>query len=69
MFQGSFNSVSKMLEYSRMLKESVKCFQENFKNVMRRFQEYFDEVLLFNFVVAWIPSQLPKQKVGLLIYV
>ena len=38
------------------------------KKVSRVFQEYFNEVLFWNFVVAWISSQLqlPEQKEGLL---
>ena len=37
------------------------------KKVWRVFHEYFNEVLLSNYVVAWISSQLPKQKEDLVI--
>ena len=45
-----------------MFKESIRCVS---KKVSRVFHECFNEVLLCNFVVAWISLQLPEQKEGL----
>ena len=54
---------------SRVSKRSLKGvssqFQRHFKEVSSVFQECFNVVLLCNFV-AWISSQLPEQKEGLL---
>ena len=40
-------------------------FKKISEKVSRVFQKSFNEVLFCNFVVAWISSQLPKQKVVL----
>ena len=55
-FQGTFKDI---------LKKYQRCFKKISKQVSRVFQECFIEVLFCNFVVAWISSQLPKQKEGL----
>ena len=52
-------------EVSRVFKESVKCVSRKFQvKFSRVFQECFNEVLLCNFVLAWISSQQPEQKEG-----
>ena len=60
--KGSLNAVSK--RFGGSFKESVSVFQENLKKVSKVLQEYFNEVLFDEFVVAWISSQLPEQKEG-----
>ena len=60
MFLDNFRGDSRELqgylkEVSRVL-ESVKCVSK------KMIQECFNEVLFCDFVVAWILSQLPKQK-------
>ena len=40
-------------------------YKKILKKVSREFQECFNEVLFYNFVLAWISSQLPEQKEGL----
>ena len=59
MFQGSFKDVLRKFQgcYS-------KC-QVCFKKISMVFQEYFNEVLFCNFVVAWNSSHQPEQKEGL----
>ena len=59
------NAVSK--RFGGSFKESVSVFQENLKKASKVLQEYFNEVLFDEFVVAWISSQLPEQKEGLFI--
>ena len=66
MLKGSLNAVSKT--FGGIFKESVSVFQENLKKVSKALQECFNEVLFDEFVVAWISSQPPKQKEGLLNY-
>ena len=61
-FEGSFKDVL------RNFKESVTVFQENLrKKTSIGFQVCFNEVFFDEFVVAWISSQLPEQKEGLLL--
>ena len=45
------------------------CFKKISKKISRVFLECFNEVLLCNFVFAWISSQLPEQKEGFFIVV
>ena len=64
-FQGSFKDI--LRKFQGCLKKVSSVFQENFKKkVSMVFQEWFNEVLFCNFVFAWISSQLPEQKEGLL---
>ena len=53
-------------EVSRVFKESVKCV---FKKMSQQVSRVcFSEILFCSFVVAWISSQLPEQKEGLLVF-
>ena len=75
MIQDNFNGIQENFEWwfkgasnwfkevSKRFKESVKCVSRKFH---KKFQESFNEVLFCNFVLAWISSQLPEQKEGLL---
>ena len=58
-------------EVSRVLfKESVNCVSRKFQEkVSRIFQEGFNEVLLSNFVLACISSQLPEEQEGLSVFI
>ena len=58
--QGSFKCVPRLSE------GSVRYVTRKFRN---KFQECLNKVVNFNFVDAWHSSQLPKQKLGLLIHV
>ena len=49
------------------LKNVSSVFQENFKQSFKGALKMFDKVLFCNFIVAWISSQLPKKKEGLLL--
>ena len=83
MFQGRLKG-GDSTELQGYLKEvqdvSSEC-QGSFKHFLRKFQGYlkkvpsvsrkfqcFNEVLFCNFLLAWISSQLPEQKEGLLLY-
>ena len=55
-FKGNWKTVSK-------------TFEGSFKESFSVFQECFNEVLFHKFVVAWLSSQLPEQKEGLLMTV
>ena len=68
LIQGNFEGV-----YKRSSKGVSREFQGGFKDMLRKcqvcfkkmFQECFNDVLLYNFVLAWISSQLPEQMEGL----
>ena len=53
------------MQFQKVWKEVSRNFKENGKCVSRKFQ-CFNEVLLSNFLLTWISSQLPEQKEGLL---
>ena len=59
MFQDIFKGV--LREFLRCFKEVSIKFQGWIKKVLSVFQECFNEVLVGNFDVAWITSQLPEQ--------
>ena len=61
MCQGSFKGVSRQFE--RHFQEVSRVLKVNKKRISRK---CFNEVLFCNFLVAWISSQLPEQKEGLL---
>ena len=56
MIQGCFKGIKKKFKG---------CFKKISKKVSSVFLECFNEVLFYDFVVAWISSQLPEQKEGL----
>ena len=65
--QGCFKEDWRVLQWSFKWVSVVfqKKFNEFCREVSKVFQGSFKAVLMCNFVVAWISSQLPKQKVGL----
>ena len=56
--------------FKEILKRFKGLFERRSKGISQKvskvFQKSFDEVLFCNFVVAWISSQLPEQKEGLI---
>ena len=65
-FNGVLSGSQRCLRNSKNFEKKVsRVFKESGKCVSRKFQ-CFNEVLLCNFLFAWISLQLPKQKEGLL---